>query len=180
MVSETPPPNSWQRPSVPRKGTSPYIVREHNLVRMKPSGKRPKSHVKKKSSTKVTPAKAPLPSKPPYHSTNEQRNKTSCYKCGEDGLFKRDCNKYGFCPVAGHSAKNCRRRIREARGKYCEHCKIADLHNTYKCRKRDKQAVRNKVQLKTSEFHTILRTQNQKTNSQIHKQWLKEHDSQCL
>lgn len=68
-----------------------------------------------KKSTNVTQSQPPSPVKPPYRSTNEQQTKTttSCYKCDEDGHFKRDCNKCGHCRIARHSEKNCRCRIRK-------------------------------------------------------------------
>ena len=127
--------------SVNRKGTHP---RRNETI-----WKSTQIPRQEKGPTKVTSTKTPAPSKPSYHLIHEQRNKTSmsCYRCGEEGHFKRECDKCGYCRGTGYSAKNCRRRIREARGKYCEHCKIADSHNTYECQKRDKQAVRNKVHL---------------------------------
>ena len=87
-------------------------------------------------------------------STNEQRVKTStwCFRCGDEGHMKKDCLKCTYCLKTGHSGKNCRRRIRDAKGKYCENCKLSDSHNTYECRKRDKRTTYDWIQIVNKQF----------------------------
>ena len=87
-------------------------------------------------------------------STNEQRVKTStgCFRCGDEGHMKKDCLKCAYCLKTGHSVKNCRRRIRDAKGKYCENCKLPDSHNTYECRKRDRRATNDRIKIVNEQF----------------------------
>ena len=59
-----------------------------------------------------------------------------CYTCGKEGHLRRNCPNCGFCKAPGHKAKTCQKRIRQAKGKSCDHCKIKDSHNTAECRRK--------------------------------------------
>ena len=56
-----------------------------------------------------------------------------CYTCGKKGHVKRDCPLCAFCKSSEHKVKECQERIKQAKGKYCHHCKIKDSHSTSEC-----------------------------------------------
>ena len=75
---------------------------------------------------------------PPRRTSNPSRKNESskCYRCGKSGHFSKNCNLCAFCKAPDHTTKNCKRRIANAKGKYCRYCKISDSHSYEECRKR--------------------------------------------
>jgi len=69
--------------------------------------------------------------------TTETRTNAStalkCFTCGQVGHTKRQCHLCGYCKQPGHTTKKCAARIAAAKGKWCDHCKIADSHTTEEC-----------------------------------------------
>ena len=65
-----------------------------------------------------------------------QANKLKCYNCGQEGHLKRACTVCAYCRSRSHTAKNCKKRIEQARGKYCSYCRIPDSHSLSECRRR--------------------------------------------
>ena len=45
----------------------------------------------------------------------------------------KEGKKCGYCKKIGHPAKICRKRIAEAKGKFCAECNLRDSHNTSEC-----------------------------------------------
>ena len=66
----------------------------------------------------------------------------TCHNCGKQGHLQRECPSCTYCKKYGHSSKDCRKRISEAKGKFCAKCKMKDSHNTDECRR---QAIPNKT-----------------------------------
>ena len=64
------------------------------------------------------------------------RDTYQCFNCKKGGHLRKDCPYCGFCKARGHTAKICEKRIAEAKGKFCNNCKIADSHNTNECRRK--------------------------------------------
>ena len=67
-----------------------------------------------------------------------------CHGCKEYGHYVKDCPnpKCPYCKKFGHKVKNCQKRIADAKGKYCAHCKIKDSHNTEECRRKKQGNIR--------------------------------------
>ena len=58
-----------------------------------------------------------------------------CYNCSKKGHIRKRCPYCAFCKSPDHTTKMCQKRIAQAKGKYCSHCKISDSHNTTECLK---------------------------------------------
>ena len=87
---------------------------------------------------------------------DRRRDTTKCYNCGKEGHMRRTCPACAYCQSTDHKVKNCKKRIREAKGKYCNYCKVADSHDTAECLKRkaanrDRKNVRMVYQRDTDE-----------------------------
>lgn len=68
------------------------------------------------------------------HSTvDNNRPPIRCHNCNQIGHVKRECKTCSFCTRYGHTAKLCKARIAQAKGKYCNNCRIRDSHNTAEC-----------------------------------------------
>ena len=59
----------------------------------------------------------------------------SCHRCGLKGHFAKSCRNCAFCKSPDHTTKSCEKRIAQAKGKYCSHCKLPDSHDTNECLK---------------------------------------------
>ena len=64
---------------------------------------------------------------------DNNRPPLKCHNCNQTGHIKRDCKTCSYCTKYGHTAKLCRARIAQAKGKYCSTCKLQDSHNTVEC-----------------------------------------------
>ena len=64
-----------------------------------------------------------------------------CFRCGQAGHLKRDCDRCAYCKIKAHHPKTFHRRIKDAKGKFCSHCSIFDSHNTNECRKARPNAI---------------------------------------
>lgn len=73
---------------------------------------------------------------PPQSNSQDKPSKVTCYNCGKDGHVKRDCKSCTYCKKYGHAAKECRTRIAQAKGKYCNFCRLKDSHSTQECRRK--------------------------------------------
>ena len=104
--------------------------------------------------------------KPPQGNRNTQAKpgykdkQRMCYRCGNKSHIIRDCKvsedvSCKYCKKRGHLVKACKKRIQEAQGKYCSHCKIHNSHNTAECLKKgnqNQQSYKNRVRVaETSE-----------------------------
>ena len=83
-----------------------------------------------------------------------------CYRCGNKSHIIRDCKvsedvSCKYCRKRGHLVKACKKRLQEAQGKYCGHCKLQNSHNTSECLKKgsiNQHTYKNKVRVaETSE-----------------------------
>ena len=59
----------------------------------------------------------------------------SCHRCGKKGHFQKNFRNCAFCKSPDHTTKLCEKRIAQAKGKYCSHCKLPDSHDTNECLK---------------------------------------------
>ena len=62
--------------------------------------------------------------------------KPTCHNCGKPGHLRKDCKTCPYCKIYGHAVKDCRKRIAEAKGKFCAICNITDSHDTKECKKK--------------------------------------------
>jgi len=59
-----------------------------------------------------------------------------CDRCGKRNHTTKECtftSACSYCHKLGHMAKVCRKRLRQAKGKFCQNCQLADSHNTQEC-----------------------------------------------
>ena len=76
-----------------------------------------------------------------------ERPEVKCYNCDKMGHMKKDCKTCSYCKKYGHIARECKKRLAEAKGKFCNNCKMHDSHSTKDCRKkpRAKEGFKNTV-----------------------------------
>ena len=70
-----------------------------------------------------------------------------CFNCGELDHRRKDCPRCGYCLKPNHRAKECRLRIKEAKGKFCQKCRMKDSHSTHECRRRSFNPTQNRVNM---------------------------------
>ena len=75
--------------------------------------------------------------RPNFNDKKGRETSHNCEKCGRRGHTTFDCLlknlRCVFCKANGHNVKACKKRLAQAKGKYCENCKLADSHNTNEC-----------------------------------------------
>ncbi len=115
-------------------------VEKHKLTNSKKRVERNENEVIFKASHDRQPQLTQKVQQTPRVATNNvtspkttYQQEVNCYNCGKPGHVKRDCKNCAFCKKPGHSAKVCRARLAQAKGKFCDHCQIADSHNTDEC-----------------------------------------------
>ena len=75
------------------------------------------------------PNKYPQTTRTHYRDDNNQ----VCTNCDKRGHTRRECRICAYCKKSGHTARMCEARIKNAKGKYCTHCKLKDSHDTQEC-----------------------------------------------
>ena len=109
----------------------------------------------------------------PYQQTAQSSSKIQCYNCKEVGHTRKDCNLCGYCKARGHNYRECKKRIAESRGKYCQFCRLKDSHDTKECRKKKAYGPTNHVRMVQTEPHSETQQEDwvQPYASNVYEEW---------